>query len=65
MDQREIILGLIDTSAMLADYSTKTMSSGRLNETLSTGIFEMRPTEEGLAIKTKKKQKVESVEERA
>ena len=38
----------IDTSAMLADSA---MTSGRLNETLSTGIFDMRPTEESLAIK--------------
>ena len=29
------------------------MTSGRLNETLSTGIFDMRPTEESLAIKAK------------
>ena len=43
----------IDTSAMLSDCLTKTMTSGRLNETLSTGIFDMRPTEESLAIRTK------------
>ena len=43
----------IDTSAMLSDCLTKTMTSGRLNETLSTGIFDMRPTEESLAIKAK------------
>ena len=41
----------IDTSAMLADCLTKTMTSGRLNETLSTGVLDMRPTEESLAIK--------------
>ena len=41
----------IDTSAMLSDCSTKTMTSCRLNETLSTSIFDMRPTEESLAIK--------------
>ena len=41
----------IDTSSMLSNCSTKTMTSCRLNETLSTGIFDMRPTEESLAIK--------------
>ena len=30
----------IDTSAMLSDCLTKTMTSGRLNETLSTSIFD-------------------------
>ena len=30
------------------------MTSGRLNETLSTGIFDMRLTEESVAIKAKK-----------
>ena len=40
----------IDTSAMLSDCSAKTMTSCRLNETLSTSIFDMRPTEESLAI---------------
>ena len=54
----------IDTSAMLSDCLTKSMTSGGLNETLSTGIFDMRPTEESLAIKAKK-QEVECVEERA
>ena len=44
----------IDTSAMLSDCATKTMASGRLNETLRTGIFDMRPTEESLAIRAKK-----------
>ena len=43
----------IDTSAMLSDCLSKTMTSRRLNETLSTGIFDMRPTEERLAIKAK------------
>ena len=43
----------IDTSAMLSDCSTKMLTSGQLNETLSTGIFNMRPTEESLAIKAK------------
>ena len=43
----------IDTSAMLSDCLTKAMTSGRLNEKLKTGIFDMRPTEESLAIKAK------------
>ena len=43
----------IGTSAMLSDCSSKTMTSSRLNETLSTGIFDMRPTEESLVIKVK------------
>ena len=43
----------IDTSAMLSDCLTETMTSSRLNETLTSGIFDMRPTEEGLAIKAK------------
>ena len=54
----------IDTSAMLSDCLTKTMTSCRLIETLSTGIFDMRPTGESPAIKDKKKKKVESTEER-
>ena len=41
----------IDTSAVLSDGLTNTMTSCRLNETLSTGIFDMRPFEESLAIK--------------
>ena len=44
----------IDTSAMLSDRLTRAMTSCRLNETLSTGIFDVRPTEESLAIKAKK-----------
>ena len=44
----------VDTSAMLSDCLTKTMTSCRLNETLGTGIFDMRATEESLAIKAKK-----------
>ena len=43
----------IDTSAMLSDGLTKTLTSCRLIETLSTGNFDMRPTEESLAIKAK------------
>ena len=44
MDRRAIIL-----VGMLSDWLTKTMTSGRLNETLSTGIFDMRLTEESVA----------------
>ena len=54
----------IDTSAMLADCSAKTMTSCRLTKTLSTGTFDMRHTEESLAIKAKK-QEVESINEGA
>ena len=36
----------IDTSAMLSDCLTKTMTSGRLNETVSTGIFDTRPIQQ-------------------
>ena len=43
----------IDTSAMLSDCLTETMTSCRLTEMLRTGIFEMRPTEESLAIKAR------------
>ena len=54
----------IDTSAMLSDCLTKTMTSCRLNETLSTGIFDMTPTEESPVMKAQN-QKVVSIEERA
>ena len=57
MDQMDRSMGdyprWIDTSAMLADCLTKTLTSGRLSEMMSTGIFDMRPTEESLAIKAK------------
>ena len=43
----------IHTSAMLSDGLTKTMTSCRLTETLSTGIFDMRPTGESLALEAK------------
>ena len=43
----------IDTSAMVSDCLPKTMTSCRLIETLNAGIFDMRSTEEGLAIKAK------------
>ena len=46
----------IDTSAMLADCLTKTKNSCRLNETLSTGIFDMKPTVGSLAVKAKNRQ---------
>ena len=49
-----------DMRVMLSDCSTKTMTSGRLNEMLSTGISDMRLIEEGLAIKAKNR----NVEER-
>ena len=32
------------------------MTPGRLNQMMSTAIFDMRPTEESLAIKAKKKE---------
>ena len=53
----------IDTSAMLSDCLTKTMTSCLLNETLSTSIFDVRPTEESRH--QSQTQEVESVEERA
>ena len=37
----------------ICDCLTKTMTSCQLNETLSTNIFDMRPTQESLAIKAK------------
>ena len=43
----------IDTSVMLADPLTKAMSCDRLSSTMSTGIFDMRPTAESLMIKAK------------
>ena len=46
----------IDTSAMLSDCLTKLMTSCRLNETLSAGIFDMKPTVESLVIKAKNRQ---------
>ena len=52
----------IDTSAMLSDCLSNTMTSCCLNETLSTGTFDMRPTEESLAVKAKT-QEVESMKE--
>ena len=45
----------IDTSAMLSGCSMKTMTSCRLNETLSAGIFGMGPTEESLVMKARNK----------
>ena len=45
----------IETSAMLSDCLTKTMNSCRLIGTLSTGIFDMRRTEESLATNAKNK----------
>ena len=43
----------IDTSVMLADPLTKAMSTDRLDATLRTGVFDMRPTAESLMIKEK------------
>ena len=43
----------IDTSCMLADPLTKAMKCERLDATLTTGRFDMRPTEESLMIKEK------------
>ena len=55
----------IDTSVMLADPLTKSMSSYLLASTLMTGRYSMRPTAESLMIKeknrlTRKKQKTSS-----
>ena len=41
----------IDTSVMLADPLTKAMKTDRLDETLRTGRFDLRPTAESLMIK--------------
>ena len=38
---------------MLADPLTKGMSTSRLDTTMSTGVFDMRPTAESLFIKEK------------
>ena len=43
----------IDTSVMLADPLTKSMSCDRLASTMRTGLFDMRPTPESLMIKAK------------
>ena len=43
----------IDTSVMLADPLTKSMSSVSLVKTMMTGRFDMRPTAESLMIKEK------------
>ena len=43
----------IDTSVMLADPLTKSMSTDGLVQTLMTGKFDMRPTAESLMIKEK------------
>ena len=53
MDRREIILVGSTRPGCCQIASTKTMTSGRLTETLSTDIFDMRPTEESLAIQAK------------
>ena len=43
----------IDTSVMLADPLTKGMGAERLVATMTTGVFDMRPTAESLMIKEK------------
>ena len=43
----------IDTSVMLSDPLTKSMTSDTLVRTMMTGIFDMRPTPESLMIKEK------------
>jgi len=43
----------IDTSTMLADPLTKVMAADRLMQAFATGIFDMRPTEESLMIKSR------------
>ena len=43
----------IDTSTMIADPLTKTMSATRLEDTMETGILDLRPTAESLMIKAK------------
>jgi hypothetical protein len=43
----------IDTSVMLADPLTKAMAPDRLVQTMMTGRFDMRPTDESLMIKEK------------
>ncbi len=43
----------IDTSVMIADPLTKNMPTDRLDRTMSTGVFDMRPTAESLMIKEK------------
>ena len=51
MDREAVILSGL--THLLSDCLTKTITSCRLIETLSTGIFDLRPTEESLAIKAK------------
>ena len=46
----------IDTSTMLADPLTKAMNCERLQQTLMTGRFDMRPTAESLMVKEKNRQ---------
>ena len=48
-----IVVGYVcDAGRLLA----KMMNSCRLNETLSTGVFDMKPTVKSLAIKAKNRQ---------
>ena len=55
----------IDTSAMLADPLTKVMDSGRLDRAMMTGYFDMRPTQESLAVKARNRQSREQARARA
>jgi hypothetical protein len=58
----------IDTSVMLADPLTKAMGAERLVGTMTTGVFDMRPTEESLIIKAKNRvsrQKTRQVKQEA
>ena len=41
----------IDTSVMLADPLTKTMDSERLDQAMTTGYMDLRPTKESIMIK--------------
>ena len=58
----------IDTSVMLADPLTKAMNSDAMGKVMTTGVFDMKPTEESLMIKEKnrlsrKKAKGQAVED--
>ena len=46
----------IDTSAMIADPSTKVMNAERMTKTFETGVFDMTPIEESLRMKEKNRE---------
>ena len=46
----------IDTSTMIADPLTKVMNADRMTRTFETGVFDMVPTAESLAIKERNRQ---------